>query len=100
MELSMRMTTLAAALCLCTFSMSHVKAEVPNNKLVVGVLTDFSGPFSDSTGKGSLAAAQLAAEDFEREAGGIRVEIVSADHQNKADIGATIARKWMDVDGI
>lgn len=96
----MRTTILTAAFCLCALSMIPVKAEIPNNKLVVGVLTDFSGPFSDSTGKGSFAAAQLAAEDFAKEAGGIKVEIVSADHQNKADIGATIARKWMDVDGV
>src|SRR5208337_109172 len=58
-------------------------AQIPGDKIKIGVLSDFSGPFADQVGKGSLVGAQLAAEDFAKEAGGLSVEIVSADHQNK-----------------
>ncbi len=68
----------------------------------IGVLNDMSGPYADLSGKGSVVAAQLAAEDFAREAGpgAPKVEILSADHQNKADIGANITRAWVDRDGV
>ena len=68
----------------------------------IGVLNDMSGPYADLSGKGSVVAAQLAAEDFAREAGpgAPKVEILSADHQNKADIGANITRAWVDRDGL
>ena len=68
----------------------------------VGVLNDMSGPYADLSGKGSVIAAQMAADDFMQKAGagGPRVEILSADHQNKADVGATIARGWVDRDGV
>ena len=76
------------------------RAEIPGRLLRVGVLTDQSGPFADQAGPGSVAAAQLAAEDFAAEAQGLRVEIVSGDHQNRPDVGASIARRWMDLDGV
>ncbi|MFE1597284.1 ABC transporter substrate-binding protein [Methylobacterium sp. ID0610] len=66
----------------------------------VGVLSDMSGPFADQAGTGSVVAAQLAAEDFAKEAGEIKVEIVSADHQNKPDVGLAVARKWLDQDSV
>jgi branched-chain amino acid transport system substrate-binding protein len=71
-------------------------AQIPGNSVKVGVLSDFSGPFSDQAGKGSLIAAQMAAEDFAKESKGLKVEIVSADHQNKPDVGSAIARRWVD----
>src|SRR5271165_2985173 len=58
-------------------------AQIPGDKIKIGVLSDFSGPFADQVGKGSLVGAQLAAEDFAQEAGSLSVEIISADHQNK-----------------
>ena len=69
--------------------------------LRIGVLNDMSGPYADLSGKGSVLAAQMAAEDFAAAAGAgaPRVEILSADHQNKADVGAAIARAWVDRDG-
>jgi branched-chain amino acid transport system substrate-binding protein len=68
----------------------------------IGVLNDMSGPFADLSGKNSVVAAEMAAEDFAKEAGpGVpKVEIVSADHQNKADVGLSIVRKWLDQDGV
>ena len=75
-------------------------AQIPGDKIKIGVLSDFSGPFADQVGKGSLVGAQLAAEDFAKEVGGLSVEIVSADHQNKPDIGVAIARRWVDEEGV
>ena len=75
-------------------------ADVPGNKVKIGVLSDFSGPFADQVGKGSFVAAQMAAEDFAAEAGGLEVEVVFADHQNKPDIGVAIARRWLDQAGV
>ena len=75
-------------------------AEIPNKLLKVGVLTDMSGPFASQAGEGSLTAAKMAAEDFQKEAGDLKVEIVGADHQNKPDIGSGIARKWIDQEGV
>ena len=77
-----------------------VRAEVPDGLVKVGVLSDMSGPFADQAGPGSVAAARLAAEDFAAEAGGLKVEIVSADHQNKPDVGIATARRWVDTDGV
>jgi branched-chain amino acid transport system substrate-binding protein len=62
----------------------------------IGVLNDASGPYSDNGGEGSVTAAKMAAEDFMRQHPDFKVEIISADHQNKADVGAAIARRWID----
>jgi branched-chain amino acid transport system substrate-binding protein len=75
-------------------------AQIPDNKLKVGVLSDFSGPFADQVGKGSFVAAQLAAEDFAKEANGLQVEVIFADHLNKPDVGAAIARRWLDEESV
>jgi branched-chain amino acid transport system substrate-binding protein len=75
-------------------------AQIPGNTVKIGVLSDFSGPFSDQAGKGSLIAAQMAAEDFAKESKGLKVEIISADHQNKPDVGSAIARRWVDQESV
>jgi branched-chain amino acid transport system substrate-binding protein len=77
-----------------------VRAEIPDHLIRIGVLNDGSGPFADQTGKGSFVAAQLAVEDFAPEAGGLKVELLYGDHQNKPDIGAAIVRKWLDEDHV
>jgi branched-chain amino acid transport system substrate-binding protein len=66
----------------------------------LGVLNDRSGVYSDLTGEGSVIAARMAAEDFKAAEKGIKVEVVAADHQNKPDIGASIARQWYDQEGV
>lgn len=67
----------------------------------VGVVTDMSGSLSAQTGPGSVVAAQMAAEDcLARECAGMRIEILSADHQNKPDVAVGIVRRWVDVDGV
>jgi branched-chain amino acid transport system substrate-binding protein len=66
----------------------------------IGVLNDRSGLYSDLSGEGSVLAARMAVEDFKAADKGIKVEIVSADHQNKPDVGSNIARQWYDQDGV
>lgn len=66
----------------------------------IGVLNDASGPYSDNAGEGSVTAAKMAAEDFMAKHPDFKVEIVAADHQNKADVGAAIARRWIEQDKV
>jgi len=66
----------------------------------IGVLTDMSSLYADTTGPGSVVAAQMAVKDFDPAAHGMNVQVISADHQNKPDIGANIARQWFDVDHV
>jgi branched-chain amino acid transport system substrate-binding protein len=76
-------------------------SAVAQDKTVkIGVLTDNSGLYSDLGGAGSTVAAQMAVEDSGLAAKGWKIDIVSADHQNKPDIGTTVARQWIDVDKV
>ena len=68
------------------------QAQISDGVVKLGVLNDMSSLYSDATGKGSLVAAQMAVQDFGGKVLGKPIEIVVADHQNKADIGAAIAR--------
>jgi branched-chain amino acid transport system substrate-binding protein len=68
--------------------------------LRIGVLNDQSGLYSDFGGKTSVIAAQMAVEDFGGKVLGRDIEVVSADHQNKTDVGTAIARKWFDLDHV
>src|SRR6201991_3436694 len=76
------------------------QAQFSGDIVRVGVLNDISGIFQDTNGMGSVEAARMAAEDFNGGGKNIKVEIVYADHQNKADVGSAIARKWLEVDGV
>ena len=67
--------------------------------LKIGVMNDMSSVYSDYQGVGSVVAAQLAVDDFSAKLG-VPVEIVSADHQNKPDVGAAIARRWFDTENV
>jgi branched-chain amino acid transport system substrate-binding protein len=91
---------LAASALALALSAGTAQAQVPNNTLKVGVLTDMSGPFAQQAGEGSVVAARFAVEDFAKEAGNLKIELVSADHQNKPDVGSSIARRWLDQDGV
>jgi branched-chain amino acid transport system substrate-binding protein len=66
----------------------------------IGILTDMSSLYTDLAGAGSVLAARMAVEDFGAAAKGIKVDFVSADHQNKADVGSNIGRQWFDVDKV
>ncbi len=73
---------------------------VAQTNVKIGVLSDMSSLYTDLAGAGSVLAARMAADDFGAAAKGLRVEFVSADHQNKADVGSNIARQWYDRDGV
>ncbi|ABS70222.1 extracellular ligand-binding receptor (plasmid) [Xanthobacter versatilis] len=66
----------------------------------IGVLNDRTGIYADFAGQGSVVGAQMAVEDFRKTHPDMKVEIVAADHQNKADVGSAIARKWYDEEGV
>jgi branched-chain amino acid transport system substrate-binding protein len=90
---------LVAAACAGTTLFSGAaRAEDP--PLRIGVLNDQSGVFADYQGLGSVVAAQLAVEDYGGKAAGRKVEVISADHQNKVDIGTNIARKWFESENV
>lgn len=70
-------------------------------RIKIGVLTDMAGPVASAAGIGSVVAAELAVEDYAKQLlGDAKIEIVRADHQNKADVAAAIARRWLDSEGV
>ena len=77
-----------------------VSQQISDGVVRLGFLLDMSGPYADVTGPGSAAAARMAVEDFGGTVLGAPVEVVVADHQNKADIAATTARAWFDTGGV
>lgn len=70
------------------------------NSIKVGFITDLSGPYSDLDGPGGVEAVRMAVHDFGGQVLGKPIQVLSGDHQNKADIAASIARKWWDLDGV
>src|ERR1043165_2160836 len=66
----------------------------------IGVLSDMSSLYADIGGPGSTAAAKLAIADFQKDHPNVKVELVSGDHQNKPDVGTSIANQWYDVDKV
>ena len=75
-------------------------AQVSDGVVRVGVLNDVSGPYADFAGPGSVLAARMAAEDHGGRALGMPIEVVGGDHQNKPDVGAALARRWIDTDRV
>ncbi len=99
MKLYLRLA-LAAALALTLACPAAAADQVSDGVVKIGVLTDQSGVYSDLSGRGSVEAVKMAVEDFGGKVLGKPIEVVAADHQNKADIGANIANKWIDVDKV
>lgn len=92
----MRRHAIAAAALLAAISGSAKAQDVVR----IGVMNDMSSVYADYQGPGSVIAAQLAVQDFGGTVLGKKIEVISADHQNKPDIGANIARQWLDVGGV
>jgi hypothetical protein len=90
------MRRVAGFLCAFLLVVPAARAEISGAKVKIGVLTDLSGPYEAGAGMGSVEAAKIAAEEFGYKINGVPIEIISADHQNKPDIGASIARRWFD----
>src|SRR3989441_48698 len=79
---------------------SLAQAQISDGVVKIGVLSDMSSLYSDIAGSGSTVAARMAVEDFGAARKGMKVEILSADHLNKPDVGSSIARQWYDVDKV
>ena len=87
-----------AALSVLLLSAGAASAQLTQVK--IGVLSDMSGPLADAYGPGSLHAAELAAQDAQKDMPGVKIEVVGANHQNKVDVGSTIARQWYDTEKV
>jgi len=89
-----------AAVAACAFAGS-AQAQISDGIVKIGVMNDMSGLYSDITGPGSVTAARMAVEDYIKATKStLKVEIVSADHQNKPDVGSNVARQWFDTDKV
>ena len=90
-----RWTSAAVAAC-------GVLASAPASAqgVKIGILNDQSGVYADYGGKGSIEAAKMAIEDFGGSVLGQKIDLVSADHQNKPDLATSIARRWYDAEGV
>src|ERR1041385_8178085 len=75
-------------------------AQVSDDVVKIGVLTDLNGPASTPTGQGSVTAAQMAVDDFGKTVLGKPIVVISGDHQLKPDIGAGLARRWYDTEQV
>ena len=91
---------LLLALTALTLLEGTANAQISDGVIKIGILNDQSSLYADLSGQGSVVAARMAAEDFGAAAKGIKVEVVFADHQNKADVGSNVARQWYDTDKV
>ena len=94
---AVRKLTAAVTLALAA---TAAQSQVSDGVIKIGVLSDMSSLYADIGGPGSVVAARMAVEDYGAAKKGMKVEIVSADHQNKPDVGSAIARQWYDVDKV
>src|SRR5437763_3007871 len=96
-----RLTIIAAALTISAAAQTDIaRAQISGDIVKIGVLNDMSGLYADLGGQGSVEAARMAVADFGDNVNGKKIEIISADHQNKPDVGGAIARQWYDNDGV
>jgi branched-chain amino acid transport system substrate-binding protein len=90
--------TATAALVAASLIAGSADAQIASVK--IGVLNDQSGLYADLSGVGGFDAVKMAVEDFGGTVGGAKIEVVTADHQNKSDIGSSVARQWFDQDHV
>jgi branched-chain amino acid transport system substrate-binding protein len=95
-----KFTSAAVAAALAALS-GTAAAQISDGVVKIGVMNDMSGLYADIAGPGSVTAAKMAVEDFQKTSkAGLKVEVVGADHQNKPDVGSNVARQWYDVDKV
>ncbi len=92
--------TLVAALLLAACVALQSRAEIPGNTVTIGMLTDLNAGNADATGRGSVLAARLAAEDAAKFMPGVKVDVIEADHKNNPEVASTIAREWTTSRGV
>src|SRR5947208_14297777 len=91
-----RLAIIAAALMIS----AAAQAQISDDTVKIGVMNDMSGLYADITGQGSVEAARMAIADFGGTVNGKKIELITADHQNKPDVGGAIARQWYDNDKV
>ena len=96
----MRTTRIGLTVAAMLMAGSAAQAQVSDDAVKIGVLTDHSGGFAYLVGKHSVEAAQMAVDDFGGKGLGKPISVVTADHQNKADIASAISRKWFETEGV
>ncbi len=96
----MRITSFGALATGLVIAAGTAQADISGDVVRIGVMNDQSGLYADLSGQGSVEAARMAVEDFGGEVNGASIEVLSADHQNKPDVGANVVRQWIDVDGV
>jgi branched-chain amino acid transport system substrate-binding protein len=96
------MKSIRHAACLAAVLTSGAAAaqQISDGVIRIGVMNDMSSLYADISGPGAIVAARMAVEDFGAAQKGLKVEVIGADHQNKADVGSSITRKWLDVDQV
>jgi branched-chain amino acid transport system substrate-binding protein len=90
----------AALMISAAAQLGIAQAQISGDTVKIGILNDMSGLYADLGGQGSVEAARMAVADFGDNVNGKKIEIISADHQNKPDVGGAIARQWYDNDGV
>jgi branched-chain amino acid transport system substrate-binding protein len=95
-----RSMTVAGALAAALLSSPSALAQISDDVVKIGVLTDMNGPASTPTGQGSVTSAQMAVDDFGGKVLGKPISVIVGDHQDKPDIGAGIARRWYDTEQV
>ena len=98
--MSIRSMTLGSALAAALLSSPPALAQISDDVVKIGVLTDMNGPAATSTGQGSATSAQMAVDDFGGQVLGKPIRVIIGDHQDKPDIGAGIARRWYDTEQV
>ncbi len=100
--MTLKLKTLVAATCsaLALGWSATATAQVSDDVVKIGFITDISGPYSDTDGTGGVEAVKMAIEDFGGKVNGKKIEFIYADHLNKADIAASKAREWFDAQGV
>src|ERR1051325_9370428 len=99
MCMAFRKLILAASVAMA-MGAGAARAQVSDGVIRIGVLNDQSSLYADISGQGGAVAARMAVEDFGAAKKGMKVEVISADHQNKPEVGSAIARQWYDVDKV
>lgn len=95
----MKLHTITAALAMAGLGFAGATAQaqgISDDVIRIGFITDMSGVYSDIDGKAGLEAVRMAIEDFGGNVNGKKIEVLSADHQNKADVASARAREWFD----
>ena len=97
---ALRAAGLGAALALAPLGAGDARAQVSDDVVRIGIMADMSGPYAANGGPGSVLAARMAVEDYGGKVLGKPVEVLTADDQNKPDVGTNIARTWIDRDKV